>query len=191
MRRGLYGYRRNGRVDAQIGAAEIRDIGQFRFDHRFPEVRCIEIDVVVEPPVPRMPFPACISGHYRPRDHVAGSKIEELGAYRSMNRSPLLLRKIPPSPATASVMSIPIPRDSGGMKLEKFHVFEGTPARASTAGPSPVLAWALEVVPNMRPNPPVAMSTAFARSHEAARSGQLQRHYAAAFSVVNYNIDKL
>src|SRR5712671_3222379 len=73
-----------------------------------------------------------------------------------MNRSPLLLSRMPPSPRTPSVISTPAPATPVGWNCQNSMSSRGIPARAAIPRPSPVLMKALVVDQKIRPAPPVA-----------------------------------
>lgn len=79
-----------------------------------------------------------------------------------MNRSPSALSNRPPSPRTASEIRIPSPASPVGWNWWNSMSSSGRPLRNTTPMPSPVRVWALEVVLYMRPEPPVAITTALA-----------------------------
>jgi hypothetical protein len=79
---------------------------------------------------------------------------------------PSLLRSVPPSPRTPSVMSVP--RTLGGHTIPvgwncmNSMSMSSAPARYASACPSPVHSHEFELMRNARPMPPVASTTAFA-----------------------------
>ena len=79
-----------------------------------------------------------------------------------MKRSPLLLRRIAPSPRQPSVSSTPAPARRSGGTARTPCLRSGMPARAAMPRPSPVLMKALVEAAKMRPAPPVASSTVLA-----------------------------
>ena len=74
-----------------------------------------------------------------------------MGAYRSMNRSPSLLRTIAPSPRAASDSSTPSLYRPVGWNWNISMSSSGMPRRSTTAGPSPVSACAFDETRNIRP----------------------------------------
>ncbi len=83
-----------------------------------------------------------------------------------MNRSPRLLRRIPPSPRTASVTSRP--RTPGGQTIPvgwnwtNSMSISSAPASYASAWPSPLYSHELEVTSYALPMPPVARTMALA-----------------------------
>src|SRR5271165_3053446 len=86
-----------------------------------------------------------------------------------MKRSPLPLSRMPPSPRTPSVISIPAPATPVGWNCQNSMSSSGMPARAAMPSPSPVLMKALVLAAKMRPAPPVASSVAFAVADQVER----------------------
>ena len=79
-----------------------------------------------------------------------------------MKRSPLLLRRIAPSPRQPSVSSTPALCTPVGWNCQNSMSSSGMPARAAMPRPSPVLMKALVLAAKMRPAPPVASSMVLA-----------------------------
>ena len=69
-----------------------------------------------------------------------------VGAYRSMKRSPLTLRRIAPSPRAPSVSRMPRPASPVGWNWKNSMSSSGRPFRQTMPTPSPVSVCALEVV---------------------------------------------
>ena len=67
---------------------------------------------------------------------------------------------MPPSPRAASDKQDADADDAGRVELEELHVLERHAVAVGQREPSPVSAKALEVIRNIRPNPPVANITA-------------------------------
>ena len=85
-----------------------------------------------------------------------------VGAYRSMKRSPSLLRRMPPSPRAPSVSRMPRPARPVGWNWKNSMSSSGSPAPDAMPMPSPVRVCAFEVVLKNLPKPPVAKITALA-----------------------------
>ena len=83
-----------------------------------------------------------------------------------MKRSPSLLRRMPPSPRTASVTSRP--RTPGGQTMPvgwnctNSMSMRSAPTEYASAWPSPLYSHEFEVTVYALPMPPVASTTAFA-----------------------------
>src|SRR5260370_9336276 len=90
-----------------------------------------------------------------------------------MNRSPFLLRRIPPSPRTASVTRIPCTPGGHtmpvGWNCTNSMSISSAPASYASAMPSPVYSHELDVIGQALPIPPVA------RSEE--HTSELQSHF--------------
>ena len=82
-----------------------------------------------------------------------------VGAYRSMNRSPSALRRMPPSPRAASEIRMPSPARPVGWNWKNSMSSSGSPLRNTMPSPSPVRVCAFEVVLKILPAPPVASTT--------------------------------
>ena len=88
------------------------------------------------------------------------------GSYFSMKRSPFLLRRMPPSPRTASVTRIPCTPGGQtipvGWNCTNSMSSSSAPASYASAMPSPVHSQEFEVIFQDLPMPPVAITIDFA-----------------------------
>ena len=90
------------------------------------------------------------------------------GRYFHMNRSPLLLRRMPPSPRTPSVTSRPMTPGGHTMPVgwnwRNSMSISSAPASKASVCPSPVYSQEFEVTWYALPTPPVAMTIALQRN---------------------------
>ena len=100
--------------------------------------------------------------HHRPGDDVAWARSTIVGAYRSMKRSPSPLSRRPPLAAYCFGDEDAQSRQPGRMELVKLHVLKGKPLPEHDAQAVAGQGVGVEVVLYIRPEPPVASTTALA-----------------------------
>ena len=86
---------------------------------------------------------------------------------------------------------MPIPRMPVGWNWKNSMSWRGMPRRASTAGPSPVLERAFEVVRNIRPEAAGSDKDRGSAEYVEVAGGQLISNDAAAFPSVNKQINEV
>ena len=123
--RGLDGYRLNRRIDAEVGPAEVGDVGDLLLDDLLSQLRRVEEDVVVDLPVAAHAVAALELAQDGLADEVARRQVEELGrvflhealALSVPEHSALAPHRLGDEDAHAG--------DARGVELVELHVLEG------------------------------------------------------------------
>ena len=110
------------RVDTEVGAGELGDVGQFRLQHVCAEVADVDVDVVL---VRTCPAALQHLEHHRPRDDVARGQVDDRGGVAFHESLALAVEQ----PAALAAHRLgdenPEPGQSGRVELVELHVLQG------------------------------------------------------------------
>ena len=120
MRRRLHGNQFLGRFDAHVSADEVSDIRQLLVEHLAPQVRHVQVEVILA----LDPAPFLDLAVHGARDHVTRSKIEQGGSVTLHEPLTGLVAQDAAFAARCLAQQNPQLVNAGGMKLEELHVLE-------------------------------------------------------------------